>query len=88
VEISNQEMEKKITENFSEYVSTLEETSDTKFAPDFFQVYQDLQMVNGRQGSEIFYSFLNKVFDRTESEIEKYLSRYLSDLWISKMLGK
>jgi hypothetical protein len=81
-------MEKKITENFSEYVSTLEETSDTKFAPDFFQVYQDLQMVNGRQGSEIFYSFLNKVFDRTESEIEKYLSRYLSDLWISKMLGK
>jgi hypothetical protein len=81
-------MEKKITENFSEYVSTLEDTPDTKFAPDFFQVYQDLQMVNGRQGSEIFYSFLNKVFDRTESEIEKYLSRYLSDLWISKMLGK
>jgi hypothetical protein len=82
-------MEKKITENFSEYVSTLEEKPETTyFAPEFFKVYQDLQMVNGRQGAEIFYSFLNKVFDKPESEIEKYLSRYLSDLWISKMLGK
>ena len=41
-------MEKKIIENFSEYVLTLEESPDTKSSPDFFQVYQDLQMVNGR----------------------------------------
>lgn len=81
-------MEKKITENFAEYVTTLEGAPDTTFQPDFFQVYSDLQNNNGRHGSEIFYSFLNKVFDKSEHEIDNILPKYLNDLWSSKMLGK
>jgi len=44
--------------------------------------------VNGRIGGDIFYSFLNKIFDRQENEIENILPRYISDLWRSKKLGK
>ena len=36
----------------------------------------------------IFYSFLNKIFDRSEDDINTYLLQYLSDLWNSKQLGR
>ncbi len=66
----------------------MEKSTYVKFGAEFFKVYQDLQIVEGREGSEIFSVFLKMVFDRTESDIEKYLSRYINDLCISKMLGK
>ncbi len=59
-------MEKKISQNFTAYVHELEEKPDTLFSPDFFQIFDELQKVNGRNGSDIFYSFLNKIFDRSE----------------------
>jgi hypothetical protein len=47
-----------------------------------------LQEVNGQTGAMIFYSFLNKIFDRSEDDINTYLMQYLSDLWNSKKLGR
>ncbi len=79
-------MEEKICENFAEYVFTLESAPNTTFQPDFFQVYSDLQMINGRHGSEIFNSFLNKVFDKSEHEIDNILPQYLNDLCSLNML--
>ena len=37
--------------------------------------------------SEVFYHFLNKIFDRSEREIIEVLPTYLSHLWDSKTLG-
>ena len=70
VEISDQDMEKKISQNFTAYANELEEKPDTVFSSDFFYVFDELQKVNGKTGSDIFFSFLNKIFDRSENEIE------------------
>ena len=87
-EITNAEMEKKIGENFTAYVNELSEKPDTKVSPAFFQVFSDLQQNNDKVGSEIFYSFLNKVFDKSPDEIDSILPQYLADLWTSKHLGR
>jgi hypothetical protein len=44
--------------------------------------------VNGRRGGEIFYHFLNKVFDRSEQEVTEVLPKYLEDLVKSKVLDQ
>jgi hypothetical protein len=31
-----------------------------------FEIFKDLQNTTGRMGGEIFYHFLNKIFDRQE----------------------
>ncbi len=66
IEITEQELEKKISENFTAYVNKLEEKPEAIFSSDFFQIFDELQKLNGRNGSDIFYSFLNKIFDRSE----------------------
>lgn len=81
-------MEKKTGENFTAYVNELQEKPDTTISSDFFQVFADLQHNNGKVGSEIFYSFLNKVFDKSQHEIESILPQYLADLWRSMHLGR
>ena len=47
-----------------------------------FSLYQDLQKVNGKQPEDIFYTFLNKVYDSHENELEDFLPLYLYD-WMS-----
>jgi len=44
--------------------------------------------INGRFGSEVFFQFLNKVFDRNPVEIDECLSGYIKNLWNSKQLGR
>lgn len=81
-------MDTRIRENFTEYVQTIDSFPEVSVPAGFFQVFADLQQVNGRSGQDIFYTFLNKIFDRPEREIVEILPRYLSDLWASKFLGK
>jgi len=51
----------------------------SKFNRDF-SIFADLQKKNGRKGEEIFYTFLNRVYDSPEQEIYDYLPIYLRDL--------
>ena len=43
-------------------------SSDEVYNYDFgyFEIYKELQNNNGKMGEEIFYHFLNKIFDRPE----------------------
>ena len=45
-------------------------------------------IVNGRYAADLFFQFLNKVFDRNTVEIDEFLSSYIKNLWISKQLGR
>lgn len=59
-------MEKLVIQNFTAYANFKnyeEAEGEEKKEPHSFQIYKDLQSVNGRKGGEIFYHFLNKVFD-------------------------
>ena len=75
-------------ENFALFVSTNKESPQEAIGADFFQVWADLVNVNGRFGSEVFFQFLNKVFDRNTAEIDEYLSSFIKNLWNSKQLGR
>lgn len=82
-------MAKKIMGNFHQYVSKEaipeEEEEETKSSTankqksvrqDFY-IYQDLQKVYGKAGEDIFYTFLNRVYDSPEKDLEESLPTYL-----------
>lgn len=81
-------MDKIIGKNFTAYVNELYKKPDATFSAEFFEVFSDLQEDNGKTGAEIFYSFLNKIFDRSVYEIESILPQYLADLWNSRHLAR
>lgn len=58
-----------------------------KFNKDF-KIYTTLQKRHGKKGEDIFYTFLNKVYDSSEQEIYEYLPLYLRDLVSSGVLDK
>ena len=86
--ITSDEVEKQLMQNFQAFSQSLtsEEEESKTIGPEFFQVYKDLQ--NAKRGGEVFYHFLNKVFDRSEKEVEEVLPLYLDQLVLSKTLDQ
>ena len=88
--MTDEEMAKKIMGNFHNYQNKdaiPEEPEDeetktpgkTKAMSKNFSIYADLQKVYGKNGEDVFYTFLNKVYDSTEDEIYDVLPQYLED---------
>lgn len=75
-------------QNFTSFCQSLKgDDEEQKTAgPEHFQIFKDIQTVNGRKGGEVFYHFLNKIFDKSEKEIEETLPIYLDQLIQSKTL--
>jgi hypothetical protein len=83
VPIENSEIEKQLIQNFQEYKQNAENDNKEEQVPidqAFFKAYTDIKSVNQKQGSDLFYSFLNKIFDQSEDDVAKHLPDYLRDL--------
>ena len=61
-------MERLLNNNFASYVAQVKKSADeeekTAINAEIFKVLSDLQKVNKRTGADVFYHFLNKIFDR------------------------
>jgi hypothetical protein len=87
VPIEQAEVDKIVIQTFTGYVQhakggdeETEEEKTTQITKDFFAPITDLQRVNGKKGDDVFYAFLNKIFDKNEDEVETYLPSYLADV--------
>jgi hypothetical protein len=59
---------------------TPEEEEEKKNRPPDFSLYTDLRETYRRSGDDIFYQFLNKVYDTPQEELLANLPSYLRDL--------
>lgn len=75
-------------QNFQGFVQAQEseEEESKTIGPEHFTIYKDFQTTNGRMGGDVFYHFLNHIFDRSENEIENHLPVYLKALIQAKVL--
>lgn len=81
-------MAKNVVENFHSYCAKIEDQSEEgkEIQEDHFSIFPELKSVYQKKGDQIFYQFLNKVYDSNENQIMNLLHRYLTELVNRKTL--
>ena len=88
-ELDDKDMGKKVVENFNSYCQALKAVEDMESEEEkkreqpgekHFALYSELLNLFRKRGDEIFYQFLNKVFDCDEQAIMNVLPLYVTDL--------